>query len=149
MRKKESNNSDNKKKNRNLSQNRNNNKRKNNNINSKKNTNNRNRNRNRTGKNNNKIKSNNVKKQVKVVKNNVVEPVVNEDKFVFSSEEVNNNSYIDDVSKFVVMDSDLNEETIDYYTYLLDEKFKRLKESTKNKDNKGRKLVYENKDDNQ
>lgn len=47
------------------------------------------------------------------------------------------------------LNPELNEETIDYYTYLLDEKFKRLKESTKNKDNKGRKLVYENKDDNQ
>jgi hypothetical protein len=47
------------------------------------------------------------------------------------------------------LNPELNEEAIDYYTYLLDEKFKRLKESTKNKDNKGRKLVYENKDDNQ
>ena len=43
----------------------------------------------------------------------------------------------------------LSEGTIDYYTYLLDEKFKKLKESTNNKDSKGRKLVYENKDDNQ
>lgn len=46
------------------------------------------------------------------------------------------------------LNPNLNGELIDYYTNLLDEQFKRLRESSQTKDKKGRRLVYENKNNN-
>ena len=48
------------------------------------------------------------------------------------------------------LNPNLNGELIDQYTNLLDEQFKRLRESSQTKDKKGRRLVYyENKGNNQ
>ena len=47
------------------------------------------------------------------------------------------------------LNPNINGELIDQYTNLLDEQFKRLRESSQTKDKKGRRLVYENKDNNQ
>lgn len=43
----------------------------------------------------------------------------------------------------------ISEEAIDYYTYLLEERIKGIKNSTEKEEKKGRKLVHENKNNNQ